>query len=77
MLRTILGGDRLYVFSGRGVFQLDTASGDPAGKPFRGADLESMGGALYRCNDRLVAVSNLAVTAYPLPTAGVRQSSAQ
>ena len=77
MLRPILGGERLYVFSGRGVFQLDTANGDPAGRPFRGADLESMGGALFRCGDRLVAVSNLAVTAYPLPPAGVRQSSVE
>jgi outer membrane protein assembly factor BamB len=66
MLRPILAGDRLYVFSGRGVFQVDTASGDPAGPPFRGADLESLGGALWTCGDRLLAVSNRAVTAYPL-----------
>lgn len=75
MLRPILGGDRLYVFSGRGVMQIDTANGDPAGRPFRGADLESLGGALYRTGDRLVSVSNLAVTAYPLPPAEVRRSA--
>ena len=75
MLRPILGGDRLYVFSGRGVMQIDTANGDPAGRPFRGADLESLGGALYRTGDRLVSVSNLAVTAYPLPPAGLRRSA--
>jgi hypothetical protein len=77
MLRPLLGGDRLYVFSSRGVFQIDTASGDSAGEPFRGADLESLGGALWDCGDKLVAVSNLAVTAYPLPKAAVRQSAAR
>jgi outer membrane protein assembly factor BamB len=77
MLRPILGGDRLYIFSGRGVFQIDTASGDPAGRPFRGADMDSLGGALLRCGDRLVSVSNLAVTAYPLPPTAVRQSAVE
>jgi len=77
MLRPLIGGDRLYVFSSRGVFEVDTTTGDPAGQPFRGADLESLGGALWRCGDRLVAVSNLTVTAYPLAPAAVRQSSAQ
>jgi len=77
MLRPILGGDRLYVFSGRGIFALDTATGDPAGRPFRGADMDSLGGALLQCGEKLVTVSNLTVTAYPLPSAAVRQSSAQ
>jgi outer membrane protein assembly factor BamB len=77
MLRPILGGDRLYVFSGRGVFQVDTTTGDPAARPFRGADLESLGGALFRCGDRLVAVSNLAVTAYPLSPSIPHPSSTQ
>jgi hypothetical protein len=77
MLTPIMDGNRLYVLSGRGIFRIDTATGDPAGPPFRGADMESLGGGLLRCGDRLVAVSNLAVTAYPLPPAAVRQSAAR
>ena len=75
MLRPLLAGDRLYVFSSRGVFELDAATGDPARPPFRGADLESLGGALWRCGDRLVSVSNLAVTAYPLSARAQRPES--
>jgi hypothetical protein len=80
MLGPLLAGNRLYVFSSRGIYEIDTATGDPTRAPFRGADLDSLGGALLRCGDRLVSVSNLAVTAYPLPAparAEGRRSSAQ
>ena len=77
MMRPLLGGDRVAVFGARGVFQIDLASGDHAGPPFRGADPDSVGGALFHCGDRLVAVSNLAVTAYPVGPEKVRQSSAR
>jgi hypothetical protein len=35
---------------------------------FRGADRDALGGQLYVMRDKLIAVSNLKVTAYPLQT---------
>ena len=75
MMRPLLGGDRVAVFGARGVFQIDLATGDHAGPPFRGADADAVGGALFYCGDRLVAVSNLTVTAYPVGPEKEQQSS--
>ena len=55
------------MFLGRGVYEIDRQTGDTL-RIFRGADKECLGGALWRTGDRLVTVSNRAVTAYPIPT---------
>ena len=65
-LRLVRGGSSFFVFSTRGVFEVDAATGDPSPKVFRVADKDSLGGRLWRAPDRLITVSNLAVTAYPL-----------
>jgi outer membrane protein assembly factor BamB len=56
---------RLYHFSSRGIYEIDKANGNVV-RVFRGADLESLGGNLIITPKALLAVSNLAVTAYPL-----------
>lgn len=63
--RPLLTEDYIYQFTPRGVFELYKTNGDTA-RLFRGADLDSLGGKLLLCQDTLLAVSNLAVTAYPL-----------
>jgi outer membrane protein assembly factor BamB len=56
-------GNRVYVLSSRGVFELDSTTGDPL-RIFRGADRDSLGGDLWQASGKLIGVSNLAVTAY-------------
>lgn len=64
-IRPLLTADRFYQFTSRGVFELDKANGDTA-RLFRGSDLDSLGGMLFTVGDRLLSVSNLAITAYSL-----------
>jgi hypothetical protein len=64
-LTPIVSGGRVFAFAPRGIFEIDTTNGDTA-RILRGADLDSFGGTLNRAPGRLIAVSNLAVTAYPV-----------
>ncbi|MGE5191451.1 MAG: PQQ-binding-like beta-propeller repeat protein [Deltaproteobacteria bacterium] len=63
--RPLLTQGRIYHFSSRGIFEIDKADGHVV-HLFRGADLQSLGGELLVTPKALLAVSNLAVTAYPL-----------
>ena len=64
-LKPLLTADRFYQFTSRGIFELDKANGDTV-RLFRGSDLDSLGGVLFSAPDRLITVSNLALTAYAL-----------
>jgi outer membrane protein assembly factor BamB len=54
----------IFQLTPRGVFELDPRTGDVR-RVFRGEDLGSAGGDLVLTDDRLLAVSNRAITAYP------------
>lgn len=55
-------GDDYLIFTGRGIYQINPAK--QSIEIFRGFDLESVGGSLLRAGDKLIAISNLSVTAY-------------
>jgi outer membrane protein assembly factor BamB len=57
----------IFQLTPRGVFELDPRTGDVR-RIFRGEDLGSAGGDLVLIDDRLLAVSNRAITAYPRRT---------
>ncbi len=59
----LLQGDHLYVFGRRGIHEISLTDGDSSLR-FRGYDRDSSGGTLWKTTDRLVTVSNHAVTAY-------------
>ncbi|HEY2761180.1 MAG TPA: PQQ-binding-like beta-propeller repeat protein, partial [Pirellulales bacterium] len=58
--KPLLTEDRIYQFSPRGIYELDKSSGEVV-QLFRGADMDSVGGALVLAPHALVAVSNLAI----------------
>jgi hypothetical protein len=60
-----VSGQHVVAFAPRGIFEIDLSNGDTA-RILRGADLDSFGGTLNRAPGRLIAVSNIAVTAYPV-----------
>jgi outer membrane protein assembly factor BamB len=64
-LTPVVTPQRVYAFAPRGIFEIDLSNGDTA-RILRGADLDSFGGTLNRAPGRMIAVSNLAVTAYPV-----------
>lgn len=66
--------DGVFQLTPRGVFELDPRSGDVR-RIFRGGDLGSAGGDLVLTDDRLLAVSNRAITAYPRRTSGAEAST--
>ncbi len=66
--------DGVFQLTPRGVFELDPGSGDVR-RIFRGEDLGSGGGDLLLTDDRLLTVSNRAVTAYPRGAAGAEAST--
>jgi len=63
-LSMVSGPESILVMTGRGVFQLNRATGKVA-HIFRGADLASGGGCLTVVGDQLVAVTTRSVTSYP------------
>ena len=63
--RPLLTQGRIYHFSSRGIYEIDKAEGNVM-HLFRGADLQSLGGELIVTPKALLAISNLAITAYPL-----------
>jgi outer membrane protein assembly factor BamB len=67
-LNPLVSETRLLAFAPRGIYEIDVADGDTV-RIFRGADRESVGGDLCRAPGRLIAVSNLAITAYPVADA--------
>jgi outer membrane protein assembly factor BamB len=64
-LRPIVANGAAYVLGMRGVYQVDTRTGDVT-RIFRGSDRDAVGGALLVAGDKLITVSNTAITAYPL-----------
>ncbi len=64
----LLTQNRLYQFTSRGICELDKRTGQLL-KIFRGSDLDSFGGTLLVTPHGLLAVSNLAITAYSLSPA--------
>jgi len=62
-IHPVMTEHRVYQFTSRGVYELDKANGDTV-RLFRGADLESLGGALMVAPGVMLTVSNLSVTAY-------------
>ena len=69
--RPLITQGRIYHFSSRGILEIDKSDGHVV-HLLRGTDLQSLGGELLVTPKALLAVSNLAVTAYPLnggPTA--------
>jgi len=73
-VRPIMTADRIYQFTPRGIYALDKQNGDVV-QLFRGADMDSLGGRLVVTPRALVAVSNLAITAYPLEPADAAPKS--
>jgi outer membrane protein assembly factor BamB len=67
-INPIISGERVLAFSPRGIFELSLTNGDTV-RILRGADKESIGGDLRRAPGRLISISNLAVTAYPVSDA--------
>ena len=63
--RTADGRGRMLVQSARGLYEIDTATGDTLAVR-RGTDRDAVGADLLAVGDKLVCVSNRAVTAYPL-----------
>jgi outer membrane protein assembly factor BamB len=66
--RPLLTQGRIYSFSPRGIYEIDKTDGKVV-HLLRGADTYSMGGELMVTPKCLLAVSNLAITAYPLGNA--------
>ncbi len=62
--QALVAGGHVYLYGSRGVYDIDGRSGERA--IFRGYDHDGVGGVVLRVGDRLVCVSNRAVTAYPL-----------
>jgi hypothetical protein len=60
--------DRIYQFTPRGIYEIAKTDGAVL-QLFRGIDMDSLGGGLYVAPHALVAVSNLAITAYPIESA--------
>jgi len=65
-----LPADNTWSSPRRGVFQIDPAKRDIS--IFRGYDHDAFGGVVLRVGDKLITVSNQAVTAYPLDGGGWR-----
>jgi hypothetical protein len=63
-----VGPEHIYVPTSRGIFDLDPANGDIR-RIFRGADRESGAARLLLAGDKLIAISDTAVTAYPIERA--------
>ena len=62
--RALVGDEALLVFTRRGIYELDRQSGDVR-RIFRGHDLSSRGGSISLLDDKLICISDQAITAYP------------
>ncbi|HKD37670.1 MAG TPA: PQQ-binding-like beta-propeller repeat protein, partial [Pirellulales bacterium] len=68
--------DHVYVPTSRGIFDLDPGNGDIR-RVFRGADRESGSARLLLAGDKLISMSDTAVTAYPVQRAKPAKVSSQ
>jgi outer membrane protein assembly factor BamB len=66
-----VGDAGVLVCTPRGLFQLSKETGDLV-SIFRGDDRESAGGSMVAVGGKLICVSNMAITAYPDPSAATR-----
>jgi outer membrane protein assembly factor BamB len=64
-MRPVFAGRTMLVQSARGIFMIDTNTGDVL-KVFRSPDTAAVGANLLVSGDRLISVSNRSVTAYAL-----------
>ncbi len=64
-LRPLVCPGHIFVPTARGVFDLDPANGNTRGS-FRGADRDSRTSRLILAGDKLIAISDMAVTAYKI-----------
>ena len=64
-LRPVFCPRHIYVSSSRGIYDVDPASGDIR-RIFRGADRDTGGGRLFLAGDKLISITDTAVTAYPV-----------
>ena len=64
-IRPWITRNRYYQFTPRGIYELDKKTGNVL-RLFRGADLDSAGGAILATPKLLLTVSNRAITAYRL-----------
>jgi outer membrane protein assembly factor BamB len=62
--RVLVHPDGLWQLTSRGIYEIDPDTG-AVRRIFRGADLGSAGGDLFRTEQLLLAVSNRTITAYP------------
>lgn len=75
-VRPLTTADRIYQFTSRGIYEIDKSSGDVI-QIFRGADMDSLGGSLIMTPRALLAVSNLAITAYPVKATGEERTAGE
>lgn len=64
-LRPLLANGHIYVLTARGIYDVDARNGDIL-RIFRGANRDAAGGKLFLSGDKLVCVSDTAVTAYSI-----------
>ena len=71
VVQPVFGKGHMVFFSSRGLYQVSTETGDVM-KILRGADAGATGGtlAITAGGDKLITISNRAVTAYQLKTPG-------
>ncbi|AMV41044.1 PQQ-binding-like beta-propeller repeat protein [Planctomyces sp. SH-PL62] len=70
----LIGANGVWQATPRGVFELDPATGRVR-RIFRGEDLGAETGDLILAGDRLLTISNRAITAYPRRPADAREAS--
>ncbi|HZZ28824.1 MAG TPA: PQQ-binding-like beta-propeller repeat protein [Pirellulales bacterium] len=64
-VRPLMTADRIYQFTPRGIYEIAKSNGDIV-QLFRGKDMDSVGGRLMLTPHALLAISNIAITAYPI-----------
>jgi hypothetical protein len=63
MFQPLMSGGSIFMFIGRGIYQLNADGGDIQ-RIYRGYDRDSNGGRILQTQTGLVTISNQAVTAY-------------
>src|SRR5690606_15137671 len=66
-LSTVIGDETLYVCSSRGIYCLDRSDGRLQ-TIFRGEDLGAAGAWIDVVDEKLISITNTAITAYSRPT---------
>jgi outer membrane protein assembly factor BamB len=68
-VRPVIQGDWMYLFGSHGIDSIRLSTGEP-GPRFKGYDLQSDGGVIWKTSSRLVTVSSRAITAYAIGQQG-------